>query len=146
MSNEHRQWLESLLDKHGSDLTRWPDQEAARKARLTAMEDHHFRRTFDAARRLDRSFDGLVEHVDATVTQRRSPAMQEVILRQVASEAAGRRPLSILSLQRLAASVVLACAIGMALGEWAPIPAQQETEAFDQLLFASGPTQSAERE
>ncbi|MCP4315999.1 MAG: hypothetical protein GY789_08275, partial [Hyphomicrobiales bacterium] len=113
--------LDSLLDLYGADLNSWPDQEAAQEARKAALSDPQFRGLLDAAKRIDDSFTALSSAID------RSPAldtrladMQNKLLAQIEPQAQRRRAFSSRTLMRFAASVVVACGLGIGVGQIVP--------------------------
>ncbi|MCP5001969.1 MAG: hypothetical protein GY933_25370 [Hyphomicrobiales bacterium] len=130
--------LDSLLDLYGADLNSWPDQEAAQEARKAALSDPQFRGLLDAAKRIDDSFTALSSAID------RSPAldtrlvdMQNKLLAQIEPQAQRRRAFSSRTLMRFAASVVVACGLGIGVGQIVPDQTLNQPDAFDQLLLGS---------
>ncbi len=129
--------LDDLLDLFGADFDRWPDRTAAQQARLAALQDPDFRHRFEAAKRLDSAFRSLSTEIESRVPETRLAALEETILRQVEPQAERRRLLSVPVLRRLAASALVACALGAGLGEWAPLLPEAAAEAYDELLLGT---------
>ncbi len=129
--------LDELLDLHGTDFDNWPDASATQQARLAALQDPDFRRRFEAAKRLDSAFRDISTEIEGRLPGTRMSALEDTILRHIEPQAEQRRILSLPVLRRLAASAVVACALGAGLGEWAPLLPEAATEAYDELLLGT---------
>ncbi|MEX3008638.1 hypothetical protein [Hoeflea sp. TYP-13] len=140
--------FESLLDLYGADLNSWPDQTAAQKAREAAMRDPEFRSRLDAAKRIDASFGALANALDKSPSiEAGLAAMQSSMLTQIEAQAQRRRAFSSRTLMRLAASVVIACGLGIGVGQIVPDQTLVQADAHDQLLLGTsdGSTHNGDR-
>lgn len=136
--NEMNIRLADMLDLHGADLDQWPDQEAAQQARLAAMSDPAFRQQLDAAKRLDRSFAAFSDTIDrSAAVEARLSRLQANVLTQVEPQAQRRRAFSSRSLMRLAASLILACGLGIGVGQIVPDESASQPDVLDQLLLGT---------
>jgi hypothetical protein len=137
------QALEHLLDLHGADLACWPDPAAAQEARTTALRDPSFRRKLDAAKRIDATFDRLSNAIgNDEATGSRFATVEATVLQQIEAQAERRRMFSAPVLARLAASALIACAVGVGVEDWLPNQTVGKTEAYDQLLLGSADEQT----
>ncbi|MDA4844120.1 hypothetical protein [Hoeflea poritis] len=138
--------LEQLIDLHGADLNSWPDRELAQEARQAAMSDPQFRRRLDAARRVDKSLSALASALDdSTAMRTSSSAMQAALLDRIDAQAQRRRAFSWRSLSRLAAGIVVACGLGIGVGQIIPDQDIAQNDAFDELLLGSGDSTAGPR-
>lgn len=134
--------LEELLDLHGGDLDAWPDAAAAREARVAAMRDPGFRRALDATRAADRSLAALAQQMETSpALNTRFAALRSSLSAKVAAQAERRRAFSATMLTRLAASVVIACGLGVGAGQVIPDQTGAQADAYHELLLGadSGP-------
>ncbi len=136
--NDMNSTLTELLDLHGANLDEWPDPDAAQQARMAALSDPAFRQQLEDARRLDRSFAALAGSVDSNPSvEARLAGMQAAVLAQVEPQAQRRRAFSSRSLMRLAASLILACGLGIGVGQIVPEQASGQPDVLDQLLLGT---------
>lgn len=112
--------LEALLDRHGPDLTLWPDPSMADRARKAALSDRRFRAKLDAAKKLAEHIAVLSEELDDHDLLGASAGKVELALMAHAERRAPvRRAFSRTTLMRLAATVLIACAVGAGVGQFA---------------------------
>ncbi|WP_136659035.1 hypothetical protein [Nitratireductor sp. XY-223] len=131
--------IENLIDLHGANLNAWPDQELAQEARRAALSDPQFRRKLDTARRMDQSLAALSTALENNASAgTRTARMQDAILERIDAQAQRRRAFSRRTLSRLAAGIVLACGLGVGVGQIVPDPGLSQSDAFDELLLGSG--------
>ena len=131
--------LESLLDLYGADLTEWPDRDAAQDAREAALRSIRC-----SASSLTRP-GGSTSHSRALSSaiersperERRLAGMQAALLETIEPQAQRRRAFSSRTLMRLAASVVVACGLGIGVGQIVPDQELNQPDALDQLLLGS---------
>lgn len=136
--NEKHDRLSSLLDLFGADLNDWPDSEAAQQARAAALSDPEFRLKLEAAKRIDRSFSALSTALErAPDMEKRLADIQSAVLETIEPQAQRKRAFSRRSLMRLAASVVIACGLGVGAGQIIPDQPTGQPDALDQLLLGS---------
>ena len=136
--NEMNGTLSDMLDLHGADLERWPDRDAAQRAREAALSDPAFRRQLESAKRLDRSMVALSDAIDTSAgMETRLAHMQAGILARVEPQAQRRRAFTTRSLMRLAASLILACGLGIGVGQIIPDPPASQPDALDQMLLGT---------
>lgn len=136
--NEMNSTLTDMLDLHGADFDQWPDRDAAQQARQAALSDPAFRQQLEAAKRLDRSFTALSKAIDTNpVVETRLADMQTTILTQIEPQAQRRRAFSSRSLMRLAASLILACGLGIGVGQIIPDQSASPSDALDQMLLGT---------
>lgn len=138
--------FEQFIDLHGADFNSWPDRALAQEARQAAMSDPQFRRRLDAARRVDQSLSALSSALeDSPVIRSRSSAMQAALLERIDAQAQRRRAFSWRSLSRLAAGIVVACGLGIGVGQIVPNAGLSQSDAFDELLLGSGDSTAGTR-
>ncbi|WP_419912124.1 hypothetical protein [Hoeflea sp.] len=138
--------FENLIDLYGADLNAWPDKEMAQQARQAALSDPQFRIMLDAAKRVDRSLASLsVALHDGTAMRERTDSMQEAVLKRIDEQAQRRRAFSVRTLSRLAAGIVLACGLGIGVGQIVPDQPLTQGDAFDELLLGSGDSSAGTR-
>lgn len=136
--NEMNSSLSDMLDLHGADFDQWPDRDAAQRARLAALSDPAFREQLEKAKRLDRSLAALSDAIDESpAVEARLSGMQANVLAQIEPQAQRRRALSGRSLMRLAASLILACGLGIGVGQIMPDESASQPDALDQLLLGT---------
>ena len=131
--------FEQFIDLHGADFNSWPDQTRAQEARQAALSDPQFRRRLEVAKRVDKSLSVLSSALeDSPVIRSRSSAMQAALLERIDAQAQRRRAFSWRSLSRLAAGIVVACGLGIGVGQIVPDTDLAQSDAFDELLLGSG--------
>jgi hypothetical protein len=95
------------FDRHGGDLSRWPDRALAKEAGMAALADRDLRASLDDARALDRGLASVREAYDAEITT--SGAIDRVM----AGVLAGTKPRPFGRLRWAAAIAVIVCAAGL---------------------------------
>ncbi len=128
--------LEALLDRYGPDLTLWPDPTDADRARKAALSDRRFRAKLDAAKKLAEHIAVLSEELDDHGLLGASAGKIELALMAHAERRAPvRRAFSRTTLMQLAATVLIACAVGVGVGQYADDGLGAGSEVSEDVLF-----------
>jgi len=121
--------LDHMLDSHGSDFSRWPDQTAAAAARRAALSDHGFRQKLNQARRVDAALDGVAQRLDLRLAESGAEMrLRDRLLAQVTAQSEERRFFSPVLLSRFAAAMLVACGLGVAASRISPLPASLDPQ------------------
>lgn len=119
-----RRSLDDLLSTYGSDLSRWPEQDAEAKAEL--LRNPEFRRAWERERALDGVLTGHRGELEGEIA--RAGALAR-LRQRLERRAAG--PLAGVAWRRLAAAVVVAGLLGGALDLMLP---ERVAESLDVAL------------
>lgn len=128
--------LEELLDTHGPDLTLWPDASDVDRARKAALNDRQFRSKLDAATKLAQHLAVISEELDDHPMLDAAAGKIELSLMAHAERRGPvRQVFSSTTLVRLAATILIACAVGAGVGHYAEGSLTGGTEMSDDVLY-----------
>lgn len=109
--------LAKNLAAYGSDLSRWPAGQAE-GAREALLGDQEFRRAWEAERQLDSALAGFRQTLDREVIEAgATDRLRRRLLAQLPAQA-----MATFGWQRMAAAVLVACALGGAMDLLLPQP------------------------
>ena len=128
--------LEELLDRHGSDFDTWPDRDHAREALKSAEDDPEFHRSVTATKRVETGIQRVAQSDSFNrLGNDGAYRIEPALLHAVGPDALMRRAFSGPSLARLAATLVVACVLGVIIEDVLPTADIPSPEAHDQLLL-----------